>query len=120
VQQIKFDLSGIPSNEVDLTRTKDGVAGTVGQEQPRKGLDGPSDPTKLRKGNMIAVADSPGIVKANSGFPLRYAISFQLYAFDILSKAILAKATYKVNILKQSQGDPKPVNELTDFKSNTY
>jgi hypothetical protein len=117
VQQIRFDLSGIPNNEVDLLRTKDGVAGPVGQEQPRKGPDGPSDPTKLRQNSLIAVADTPGISKATSGFPLRYSMSFQLFAFDIVSKSIMAKATYKVNILKQSVGDTKPVNELVNFQS---
>jgi hypothetical protein len=117
VQQIRFDLSGIPNNEVDLVRTKDGVAGPVGQEQPRKGPDGPSDPTKLRQNSLIGVADCPGISKATSGFPLRYAMNFQLFAFDVVSKAIMAKATYKVNILKQSVGDTKPVNELLNFHS---
>ena len=117
VQQIRFDLSGIPNNEVNLVRTKDGVAGPVGQEQPRKGPDGPSDPTKLRQNSLIAVADCPGISKATSGFPLRYAMNFQLFAFDIVSKSIMAKATYKVNILKQSVGDTKPVNELVNFQS---
>jgi hypothetical protein len=117
VQQIRFDLTGIPNNEVDLLRTKDGVAGPVGQEQPRKGPDGPSDPTKLRQNSLIAVADTPGISRATSGFPLRYAMNFQLFAFDIVSHAIMAKATYKVNILKQSVGDTKPVNELVNFQS---
>jgi hypothetical protein len=117
VQQIRFDLTGIPNNEVDLLRTKDGVAGPVGQEQPRKGPDGPSDPTKLRQNSLIAVADTPGISRATSGFPLRYAMNFQLFAFDIVSHAIMAKATYKVNILKQSVGDAKPVNELVNFQS---
>jgi hypothetical protein len=117
VQQIRFDLSGIPNNEVDLLRTKDGVAGPVGQEQPRKGPDGPSDPTKLRQNSLVAVADTPGISRATSGFPLRYAMNFQLFAFDIVSHAIMAKATYKVNILKQSVGDTKPVNELVNFQS---
>jgi hypothetical protein len=117
VQQIRFDLTGIPNNEVDLLRTKDGVAGPVGQEQPRKGPDGPSDPTKLRQNSLIAVADTPGISRATSGFPLRYAMSFQLFAFDIVSHAIMAKVTYKVNILKQSVGDTKPVNELVNFQS---
>ena len=117
VQQIRFDLTGIPNNEVDLLRTKDGVAGPVGQEQPRKGPDGPSDPTKLRQKSLIAVADTPGISRATSGFPLRYAMNFQLFAFDIVSHAIMAKATYKVNILKQSVGDTKPVNELVNFQS---
>ena len=117
VQQIRFDLTGIPNNEVDLLRTKDGVAGPVGQEQPRKGPDGPSDPTKLRQNSLIAVADTPGISRATSGFPLRYAMNFQLFAFDIVSHAIMAKATYKVNILKQLVGDTKPVNELVNFQS---
>jgi hypothetical protein len=117
VQQIRFDLTGIPNNEVDLLRTKDGVAGPVGQEQPRKGPDGPSGPTKLRQNSLIAVADTPGISRATSGFPLRYAMNFQLFAFDIVSHAIMAKATYKVNILKQSVGDTKPVNELVNFQS---
>ena len=89
----------------------------VGQEQPRKGPDGPSDPTKLRQNSLIAVADTPGISRATSGFPLRYAMNFQLFAFDIVSHAIMAKVTYKVNILKQSVGDAKPVNELANFQS---
>ena len=117
VQQIRFDLTGIPNNEVDLLRTKDGVAGPVGQEQPRKGPDGPSAPSKLRQNSLIAVADTPGISRATSGFPLRYAMNFQLFAFDIVSHAIMAKATYKVNILKQSVGDTTPVNELVNFQS---
>lgn len=120
VQQIKFDLSGIPSNEVNLARLKDGVAGPVGHEQPRKGLDGPSDPTKLRRNNLIAVADCPGIGRAHSGFPLHYDVKFQLYAFDAVSTAILAKATYSVNILKQAVNDTNPVNQLLNFHSTTY
>jgi hypothetical protein len=122
VQQIRFDLSGITPNEVDLFRKKDGVAGTVGQEQPRKGPDGPSDPTKLRedKESLIAVADTPGISKANAGFPLRYALNFELYAFDVVSKAILAKVTYSVNILKQAVNDAKPVNELKNFQATKF
>jgi len=117
VQQIKFELSGITPAEVDLTRLKDGVAGPVGHEQPRKGPDGPSDPTKLRRDSFIAVADCPGIQSASAGYPLRYAVDFQLFAFDVVSKAILAKATYSVNILKQSLTDPSPTNEFKNLKT---
>jgi hypothetical protein len=122
VQQIRFDLNGITPNEVDLFRKKDGVAGPVGQEQPRKGPDGPSDPTKLRKDKegLIAVADTPGISKANAGFPLRYTLNFELYAFDVVSKGILAKVTYSVNIVKQAVNDAKPVNELKNFQATKY
>lgn len=43
VFQIKFDLAGIAANEVELVRTKKGVRGPVGSEQPASGGDGPSD-----------------------------------------------------------------------------
>jgi hypothetical protein len=120
VQQIKFDLTGIAPNEVDLTRTKNGVAGPVGQTQPRTGLDGPSDPTKLRKDSFIAVADTPGIHQASAGFPLQYTVDFVLYAWDVVTKQVLGKATYTVNIVKQAQADPKPVNEFKNFSSTIF
>lgn len=116
VQQIKFDLTGITPAEVDLIRTKNGVAGPVGSEQPRTGQDGPSEPTKLRGGSFIAVADDPGLASAGAkAFPIRYTVGFNLYAFDRVSKAVLASASYTVNIVKQSIGDSHPVNEFKNF-----
>jgi hypothetical protein len=127
VQQIKFDLAAIAPNEVDLLRLKDGAAGQVGKEKPRKGNDGPSDPGKLRGSDFIAVADTPGISLAPNAttidpaaFPLRYSVDFQLFAFDIVSKAILAKVTYSVNILKQTQSDPAPVNEFKNWAATIF
>lgn len=50
-------------------------------------------------------------------FPLRYTVDFQLLAFDAVTKAVMAKVTYTVNIVKQALADPNPVNELKNFQS---
>lgn len=118
VFQIRFDLAGISANEVELVRTKKGVRGPVGSEQPASGADGPSDPTRIRKGSMIAVSDDPGIARAEGKyFPMRYTMDFSLYCFDIVSKAILGTATYSVNIAKQKIDDPSPVAEFKNLKT---
>lgn len=118
VFQIKFDLAGIGANEVELVRTKKGVRGPVGSEQPASGGDGPSDATRIRKGSMIAVSDDPGIARASDKFfPMRYTMDFSLYCFDIVSKAILGTAAYSVNIVKQKLDDPSPVAEFKNLKT---
>jgi hypothetical protein len=65
--------------------------------------------------STIAVADDPGYSGQGRKdlFPVSYHGRFELFLFDIVSTAILAKASYVVDVQKSSFGDGSPTTTLT-------
>ena len=131
VFQVKFTLSGIPASDVALARrivrvatvmNKDGTQQQVTKTAPDGGPtgDGPTTSpvsTVVRPStSLIAVSDDPGYPGGNTwNFPMTYHASFDLYAFDVVTKAILAKTSYVIDIQKQTSNDSSPTTNLSSI-----
>ena len=115
IHQMKFTVTGIPSNEFGLLRMIKRTATAAGNTHVHNGNDGPSAPTVLRPTtSLVAVADSPGYIGHghSSDFPVGYNADFKLYGYDIVSKTILAELDYTVTIAKSALTDAKPTNQI--------
>jgi hypothetical protein len=116
---MKFAVTGIPSNELRLTRLIDRKSTTAGTKSAYKGNDGPSPTTVLRPTtSQVVVADATGYKASSqsSDFPITYDADFKLYAFDLVSQNILAELDYTVTIAKSTLSDAKPTNQISVTK----
>jgi hypothetical protein len=120
IHQMKFTVIGIPTSELLLLRTIDRTATVAGMQKKFAGVDGPNPTTVLRPANTsyVAVADSPGYKASSnsSDFPISYNADFKLYAFDFVTKTILAELNYTVTIAKSTLTDAKPTNSINVTK----
>jgi hypothetical protein len=119
IHQMKFTVTGIPSSELRLLRMIDRKSTTAGTKSAHKGNDGPSPATVLRPTtSQVAVADATGYKASSqsSDFPITYDADFKLYAFDLVSQAILAELDYTVTIAKSTLADAKPTNQISVTK----
>ncbi len=133
VLQIKFTLSGIAASEVALARRVIRVATVMAsdgsQKQDTKMApnggptgDGPSTSTVVRPSNsLIAVSDVPGFHGGGKKiFPITYRASFDLFAFDLVTKAILAKVSYVIDIQKKTFDDSSPTTNLSNVVKSIF
>ncbi len=119
VFHIKFDFVGFQKGDIVFVRHKDGIAGSVGHESKRSGLDGPSRPGLVDGDTFSAVADGPGLAGGpKEAFPINYNVNFTLDAFNGSRK--LASATYNVSIQKKTFDDASPACSISGFNSTLF
>ncbi len=117
IHQIAFHLSQGSPNDVKLLRCVDRVGRAGDKAIHKTSLDGPSLPTVVRSGKNIVVADSPGYrgtkkKDKEKPFPVSYIANFKLYAYDMVTKKVLASVDYVVVILKNKRSQASPVNRI--------
>ncbi len=117
IHQIHFHLSGISSADVALLRIVERTTIVGGVQETINKSDGPSPQTVARPNtSLIVVGDCPGFhvaagVNPNpKAFPVTYKAHFILAAFDSINMSPIAKLSYDIAIVKQSIGDPSPIN----------
>jgi hypothetical protein len=115
VLQVQFHLSHGSPTDVRAARVVNRTASSAGKNWTKSGDDSPPPHEYEFTNDKMVIADAPGWCNdmLDKDFPITYSGDFAVYAYDPLTKQILASISYHVEIAKQSYGQIDAVNTVT-------
>ncbi|HKG23556.1 MAG TPA: hypothetical protein VKC34_16770 [Blastocatellia bacterium] len=107
VHQVQFHMARGRSDDLRALRVVNRTANAFGKPWTKNGNDGPPLHEMRYTPDKMVVADAPGwcMTMPEHAFPVDYKADFSTYAYDPLTKKIVASISYHVEISKTHFSD---------------
>ncbi|HVF91216.1 MAG TPA: hypothetical protein VNH22_14210 [Blastocatellia bacterium] len=120
VHQVQFHMARGRSDDLRAVRVVNRTANAFGKPWTKNGNDGPPLHELQYTTDKMVVADAPGwcMPMPENAFPIDYKADFSTYAYDPLTRKIVASISYHVEISKTHFSDRGAFNHayVTDTK----